>query len=433
MTIPFDRLIPLLLLWLLLPASIPAAEVEPLDKIVAIVDEDVIMRSELDAEITTIKAKLQEKGAPIPPDDVLQRQVMDRLIMKKLQLAAAARSGIQVGEDILAQAIGNIARNAGLTMSQFRQVLQDGGISFRHYREGIRQQIIIQQLLQKEVLQRIKVTDQEVKVFLAHQGNKIKGRAAYRLRHILIATPEGASADELQAAREKAQRLVEELRAGRDFAAAAMAESDGQQALSGGDLGWRKTKELPTLFAEQASSMERGDISDPIHTSSGYHIIKVEDYKGGDRHIINQTHVRHILIKTNEVTSEEDARSRLQQLKLRIEGGDDFAALARANSDDKGSAIEGGDLGWVTPGDLVPSFETEIASLAPGEISEPFRTDFGWHIAQVLERRQHDSTEEVQKAEARKAIRERKFQEERELFLRRLRDEAYIVKKLDDE
>jgi len=413
------------------PLLAAEGEGETLDQIVAIVDEDVVTRSELDMEINRIKVQLRARGSTqLPPPDVLEQQVLDRVIMKKLELAAAKRAGINVGEDIVAQAVSNIARQAGLTLSEFRQALNQEGISFQSYRDGIRQQIIIQRLLQKEVTQRIRVTDQEVKSFLARKADGGSGRSEYQLRHILIATPEGASPEELKRAKEKAQRLVQELRNGLDFATAAVAESDSQQALSGGDLGWRRTDQLPTLFIEQVANMKKGEISDPIRSGSGYNIIQVEDFKGGERHVINQTRVRHILVKTNEVTSDEDARTRLEQLRQRILGGDDFADLARANSEDTASAIKGGDLGWVTPGDLLPRFEEEMNGLSIDQVSEPFRTEFGWHIMQVLDRRSHDSTEEVKKTEARDKIRKRKFEEESELYLRRLRDEAYIEKKL---
>jgi len=427
---PFLRTIALLIG--LLP-GIGQAQVVALDQIVAVVDEDVVVSSELDAEMNKIIARIRQSGSPMPSKEVLEPQVLERLIMKKLSLAAAARSGVSVSEDVLAQAIGNIARNGGVTLSELRATLEREGISFRSFRESIREQIIIQQLMDKEVRQRIRVTDREIKAYLAQLGASAEGRSEYHLRHILIATPEGASPEQLRQARDKAEILVQKLRQGLDFSTAALTESDSQQALSGGDLGWRPTGQLPTLFADQVGGMEQGEISDPIHSPSGYHIIMVEDYKGGERHVINQTHVRHILVKTNEVTSDEDAITRLEQLKQRIDGGDDFADLARSHSDDTGSAIEGGDLGWVTPGDLLPLFEEKMNQLAIDQVSTPFNTDFSWHIVQVLGRREHDSTQEVQKAEARDEIRERKFEEESELYLRRLRDEAYVITRLTTE
>jgi len=409
-----------------------AAAAEPLDRIVAVVDEDVVVASELQSELENIVAQFRQKGARIPPKAVLERQLLERLILKKLQLAAAARAGIKVGEEILAQAVNNIARKNGMHISEFRQALEESGISFRKFRENLREQIIIQRFRDQEIKRRIRISDQEVEAFLARQGDAMDERSTYHLLHILISTPEAASPEQLNAARAKAQRLAAELRKGADFRSLALAESDGRQALEGGDLGWLPANQLPTIFTDTVKQMQRGEISDPIRTPSGYHIVKLEDYKGGEPHIITQTHARHILIRTNEITSDSDARIRLEQLKQRIDGGDDFAALARSHSDDKTSAIKGGDLGWTTPGDLLPRFEEEMNKLAINEVSAPFRTEFGWHIVQVLGRRQHDSTKEVKKAEARKAIQKRKLAEATELYLRRLRDEAYIDIRLND-
>ena len=415
-----------------LSTTVQGAQVEQIDYIVAVVDEDVILFSELNGEILKIVAQLNDRGARIPPREVLERQMLERLILEKLQLAKATQLGISVGEDILSQAVGNIARRNEMSLSEFRQALEESGISFRGYREGIRNQIIISRLLEQEVQRRIRVSDQEVRSFIAKQEGTAGNPAEYHLFHILIATPEGATPDELEAAHAKAERLVQELRSGLDFSTAALTESDGRQALEGGDLGWRPANQIPTVAADIIAEMERGEISDPIRSPSGYHIVKLADYRGGERKIINQTHARHILVTTNEITSDDEARVRLEQLKQRIEGGDDFATLARSNSDDKSSAIKGGDLGWVTPGDLVPRFEEEMNSLALEQISAPFRTEFGWHIVQVLARREHDSTETIEKTEAREAISKRKFTEESALYLRRLRDEAYVEIRLSE-
>ena len=424
-------LLAMLLILLLVPTVQTLAEVEPLDRVVAIVDEDVIVRSELNAESAKVIAALKQRGADLPPQSALDRQVLDRLILNKLQLARASKLGISISEEMLAQTIGDVARKNNLTLTQFREVLQADGINFSSYRESIREQLAIHQLLEREVLKQITVTDEELEAFKARKGS-LTGRTDYHLLHILIATPEGASADQLEKARTKAEQLVREMRQGADFSATALTHSDSQQALDGGDLGWRTSGQLPTLFVDKVDKMDKGEISDPIQSPSGYHIIKLVDFKGGERHMIDQTRVRHILITTNEVTSNEDAKTRLGQLRQRIVGGEDFNNLARSNSEDKGSAIKGGELGWVTPGDLVPRFESEMNKLGINQISEPFQTEFGWHIVQVLERRRHDSTEDVIKAEVRGAIRKRKFTEESELYLRRLKDEAYIFIVLDD-
>jgi len=251
-------------------------------------------------------------------------------------------------------------------------------------------------------------------------------RSEVRLSHILVAVPETATAEEVDAARRKAQDLVAKLRAGADFADLAVRYSDGRQALDGGDLGWFTMGEVPTLVQEQAHTLAKGEISEPLRSPSGFHIIKLTDLKGDGPEIVTQTHARHILVRTNEVVSDDDARIRLAQLRVRIVGGDDFATLARSHSDDTGSALKGGDLGWVNPGDTVPEFEQAMDALAPNEISQPFKSPFGWHIVQVLERRTEDTTEELMRVKARAAIRERKADEAVDLWLRRLRDEAYV-------
>lgn len=426
----------LLLLGLIITLGVPtiacSQQVEPVDEIIAVVNDDIIVRSELDNEILKIVSQLRQQGQRMPPQAAIEKQVLGRLILKKLQLEAASRAGINVSEDIVAQAINNIARKNNLSLSEFRRTLEEGGLSFRSFRQNVKEEITLQRLLEQEVRRRIRVTDQEVETYLARQASNLGERSAYHLQHILIATPEAASPEQIERARREAESIVQSLRDGADFTDLAITKSDGRQALEGGDLGWRPANQLPTIFVDLVINMERGEISDPIRTASGFHVIRLNDYKGGDRKIVTQSHVRHILISTNEVTSNADARTRLEQLRLRILGGDDFAALARSHSDDKSSAIKGGDLGWTAPGALLPRFEEEIAKLAPGELTQPFRTEFGWHLAQLLERRQHDSTREAQKAEARRAISDRKTAEESELYLRRLRDEAFIDIRISD-
>jgi peptidyl-prolyl cis-trans isomerase SurA len=307
-------------------------------------------------------------------------------------------------------------------------------MNFSSFRESIRETILVQRFLQRSTTDRVHITDREIETYLGQQTERPTRRSAYHIYHILVATAEGASSEHLRAAKAKARKIVSRLRAGADFKQIALAESDGRNALEGGDLGWRNASQVPTLFARLVPNMKRGAISEPIRSASGYHVIKLADYRGGGpvQRIVTQIHARHILVKTSEITSDSDARERLEQLKQRLEGGDDFADLARSHSDDQGSALKGGDLGWISSGDVVPEFEEQIKRLEAGQISSPFRTPFGWHLVQVLERRQHDSTMEVKKAEAREAIRRRKAAEEIDLFLRRLRDEAYVEIRLED-
>ena len=414
-----------------LPVPTALAAVADVDRIVAIVNDDIVARSELDFEIDKLISQILERNSRAPSRESIERQVLDRLILKKLQLVAAAKAGITVTEDVLAQAIGNIAKANNMRISDLRRTLEQEGVSFNRFRENIREQILIQRLQDQEILKKIRVTDQEVDAFLSSEKAGAGGRSEYRLLHILIATPEEASPEQLQKAQERAESIVARVRGGTDFQVIALTESDGQQALDGGDLGWRPLDQIPTLFVDTVAKMAPGDVSDPIKSPSGYHIIKLDDIKGGKTFIITQTNARHILVTTNEVTSEAAAKSRLSQLKTRIEGGEDFEALARSHSDDKSSAIKGGNLGWITPGDLLPAFEQEMNALSPGETSAPFRTDFGWHIVQVLDRRDYDSTEEMKRQEARAAIRQRKLAEEGEIYLRRLRDEAFVEIRLN--
>jgi peptidyl-prolyl cis-trans isomerase SurA len=417
------------LLW----ATPAAAEVSDFDSIVAVVNDDVITRSELETELDELLLQINADPARLPPRRVLEGQVLERIIADRLQLQAAEQAGIGVDDQTLAQAINNIASNNDLTLAELRTAMAADGMDFAQFRESVRKEIILSRLRNQEVINRINVSEQEIDNFLKKELVGTGGRTEYRLYHIRMGLPEAATPDEIRRTRARAEELVARLRAGGDFQQAAMTYSDGRQALEGGDLGWRKANELPTLFTDIVVEMQRGEISDPVQSASGFHIILLADYKGSDRQIIRQTHARHILINTNEMTSDTDARLRLAQLKQRIEGGDDFGALARSNSDDTASAIKGGDLGWVSGGDLVPAFEERMNALNPGQISEPFRTQFGWHIVQVIERRDYDNTNEVLRAKAREAIRERKANEAGELWLRRLRDEAYVEIRLDAE
>ncbi len=418
-----------------------AAAVQDVDRIVAVVDDEVIVNSELQERMAQVIAQLKAKKAKLPPKKILERQVLERLITDRVQLNAAKRSGINVSEDMLAQTISNIARNNKMSLSEFRSAVERSGLPFNKYRETLRNQLTTKRFLTKEMRSRVHITEREIDKYIANAKEVVKTpkrtrRTAFHLLHILVSTPEGASSDTIQKAKSKARRLVKKLRAGADFQNMALTESDGQQALEGGDLGWRKSNQIPTIFAKIVPKMGRGDISDPIRTSSGFHIIKLANYKGGNEikqsTVLEQTKARHILIRTNEITSDDDAKTRLEQLKQRLDGGDDFAALARSHSDDQASSIKGGELGWINPGDVVPEFEQQMQSLAVNEISKPFRTQYGWHIVQVLERRMHDRAGDIRRSQAKEAIFNRKASEEAQLLIRRLRDESYIEIHLED-
>jgi peptidyl-prolyl cis-trans isomerase SurA len=428
----FTTLVKISLFLSLLAGAALQAAVQPLDQIVAVVNDDVITKSELDSSMSEMEAQLAQKKVTPPPVDILRQQVLDRMISKRLQLQTAKRLGLSVDDDTVTKAIARIAKTNNITLLQLREVLEKDGISFALFREQLREDILINRLKQKEVINRIVITEQDVNNFLAREIGTQRQRSAVHLLHILIATPEGASPEDVQAAKLKAQSVYEELTQGADFGQVAMRVSDGRQALEGGDLGWIETSRIPSLFTKLVDAMEPGSVSEPIRNASGFHIVKLLEVKGGHKTIVNQTHARHILINTNEIVSDSEAKHRLQTLRERIINGESFEALARSHSDDKASAIKGGDLGWTNPGDLVPEFEEQMNALKLGEISQPFKTQFGWHIVQPLERRQHDSTEEVLRNTARQAIRKQKSEEAIDLWLRRLRDEAYVEVHLDE-
>ena len=416
--------------------SVFAASAEPsgiaeLNGIAAIVNDDVIVQTELRNRLRSVKSRLRQSGTLPPSDRVLVRQVLERLVLERLQLELATQSGIRVDENQLNQTIADMARRNGLNLSQFRDVIERDGHNFPDFREEIRNEMLISQVRRREVGNRVTVSDQEVDNFLANQALRGDSAAEYRLAHILIAVPESASDEQVRAAETRTLEVLEALRGGEDFAQTAAAVSDGQQALQGGDLGWRTKDQLPTLAADIVVKMKPGEITDPIRSTSGFHLVKLVDSRGDAKQVITQTLARHILVRTDELTSDEDARRHLEQLKDRLEQGDEFGNLARSHSDDTGSAANDGSLGWLNPGEVVPRFETEMNALAPGEISDPFETRFGWHIVQVQNRREHDSTAEVRRAKAVEEIRERRLEEGMQAWLRQLRDEAYVELRLD--
>ncbi|MET0067494.1 MAG: peptidylprolyl isomerase [Candidatus Thiodiazotropha sp.] len=431
-TLSYPRQLILLLLILLPGVSPPQAAVQELDNIVAIVNDDVITKTELDTKTREMLAQLTQKQTNLPPMEIIREQILERMISTRLQLQAAQRLGISVDDATVTKAISNIAETNNITLLQLRETLEADGISFPLFREQLREDILINRLKQKEVINRIVVTEQDIKNFLARELGTSRQRSAVHLTHILIATPEGASPQDVQAARKQAEEIHQQLQEGADFAELAIRYSDGRQALEGGDLGWIETSRIPSLFTSVVDEMEPGDISDPIRNASGYHIVKLTEVEGGNKLIINQTHARHILINTNEIVSDNEARQRLETLRERIVNGESFETLARSHSDDKASAIKGGDLGWTSPGDLVPAFEEQMNALALNEISHPFKTQFGWHLVQPLERRQHDNTEAVLKNKARQEIQKQKSDEAIELWLRQLRDEAYVEVLLEE-
>lgn len=404
----------------------------PLDRIVAVVNNDVILESELDDSIRTMRNQIEQEGQQPPPRHILEERVLEQMVVNKLQLQMAENSGIRVDDEALNRAINQIAANNNLSLSEFRRILESDGYSYESFRQRIRDEMTIARLRQRQVENRISVTDVEIDNYLSTQELQGSGETEYRLSHILVAVPEAADADEREQRRMIAEKVLEEIEAGRDFAALAEEVSDGQQASDGGNLGWRQLSEIPTLFRGDVRQMDVGDVSSIVENNSGFHIFQLSETRSADKHMVTQTRARHILLRPDELNTEADIRNRLDQLRQRIVGGDSFSELARAHSDDTASAVDGGDLGWVSPGDLVPEFQQAMNSLEPGQVSRPFNTDFGWHIVEVLERREHDSTEQYRRAEARGAIRERKSEEAMQNWLREMRDEAYVEYRLND-
>ena len=423
-----DNVIKKMLMALLLCCAVLSftTTAEVLDRMVAVVEDDVILESELNLEVATILQRIQASKAQLPPEAMLRKQVLEKLIMDKLQRLMAEKAGITVSEEMLTTSALEIAERNHLSLEQFRAELQNQGMSYKAFLDNMRNEIIINQLRGRELGGRIKVTDREIDHYLETEGKVGSEDIQYRLGHILVAVREGASATDIKKAQEKVNQVLEKLREGQDFGKLAMSYSDDANALKGGDLGWRALRDIPSLFSEGITRMQAGQVADAIRSPSGFHIIKMLEIKGIDSHTITKTKVRHILIKTNELIDDTEASKRLLELKKRIEDGDDFAALARSHSDDKGTAIKGGSLDWVTPGDLVKPFEEAMNGLNIGQISAPVQTQFGWHLIQVNEREKKDNSVEYRKNQVREAIRKRKIEEETELWMRRLRDEAYV-------
>jgi len=416
------------------PADVPPAppETQLLNRIVAIVNDGIIVSSELDTAITNVLAQLQAKGTRPPERGVLEKQVLERLVVEKLQLQLAESNGMSIDDTTLNSEVQNLARGNNLSVAEFRDIIERDGLSYATFREDLRKQLLIQELRRQMVGNRIRVTEQEVDNLQASLRASGSGDVEYHLAHILVAIPEAASPEQIQAAQQHATDILRRLRANADFSQLAIAESNGQTALEGGDLGWRSLGQMPELFVEPLKTLQTGDVSDLIRSSGGFHIIKLLEKRGDERHIMRQTRARHILLKEDELHSDADNRIRIKQLELRLRAGEDFATLARSNSQDTVSAAKGGDLGWLGPGDTVPEFEAAMNRLAPGEISEPVKTRFGWHLIQVEEYREHDDTEEFERNRVKNLIRTRKYDEELFLWLRRLRDEAYVEFRVDE-
>ena len=413
-------------------AATPPMPGVALDRVVAVVNDDVILKSELDARTSQVEKQILASNTPLPPLDVLQKQVLDQMITNRIELQQAANKGITVSDDTVNQALSRIAVNAGVTLDQLPDKLKAEGIAYADFRQDLRDQIIVQDLQQQVLSEQLHITQQELDDQI--KADQLNGDSSsdYHLSQILVALPLNPSPEQVAAARKKADGIYQKLKGGADFASTAVAYSDDQQALKGGDLGWRKGSELPTIFAGVVPQMKPGDFSTPIQSVSGFHIVKLDEVKqGASQAMITQTHARHILIRPGALLTEAQAKDKIDAIYQQLKGGADFAKLAEQDSSDPGSAKQGGDLGWLDPGATVPEFEAAMSKLQPGEMSEPFQTQFGWHIVQVLGRRQAQQSDENRRNLAYQAIYNRKSEDVIQHWLNEIKDTAFIEYDLD--
>ena len=424
-----DCLRPLLLGAVFLGTSVHA-DVQPLDRVVAIVDTDVVMQSQLDQRVREVQQTIAKRGDSLPPEHVLGQQVLERLIIENIQLQIGDRSGIRITDEELNQAVGTIAQRNNLSLEQFRAALERDGLSYEDAREQIRREMIISRVRQRRVAERIQVSDQEVENFLESESGKMQLSVEYRLANILIRVPDAASADEIQAAERRAQELYQQLQQGADFAQLAIASSASETALEGGNMGWRKAAQLPAPFDSMIGALSVGETSEPIRTPGGFILIKLLEKRGGETQVRDEVHVRHVLIKPSEIRSEAETKRLAERVYERIMAGEDFAELAKDFSEDPGSALNGGDLNWIDPNALVPEFRAVMAQTESGEVSKPFKSAFGWHVLQVMGRRATDGSEQFRKQQALSVLRNRKYEDELQAWLRQIRDEAYVESKL---
>ncbi len=422
------------MLGLLLPLSAFAQGVTPVDRIVAVVNKDVITSTELSDAVAGAQRQLRRQGTPLPDRGLLERQMLERMILDKAQIQLAKDKGIRVDELQLDRAVQRVAQNNKMTLADFRRALEADGVPFQAFREDLREQILLSRLREREVDDRVQVSDTEIDLFLAESAAKPDTRVEYQVSHILVRVPEQATPERIEAARGRAQKALNEARVGADFASLAASYSDAPDALQGGALGWRSHDRLPELFSSALALMQPGAVSEVLRSPAGFHILKLNDRRGtaGDGAPMAQTRLRHILIRAGESISETEALRRLTDLRARIvSSGADFAEMARVHSADA-SAARGGELDWVYPGDTVPDFERAYQELKEGEISQPVRTPFGYHLIQVLERRSAEQSPERKRMQARQALRERKADEAYQDWLRQLRDQIYVELRLEE-
>ena len=402
-----------------------------LDGVAAVVNDGIVLRSSLEQQVRMISERLEQQGQPLPPRNLLRQQVLERLVMQEVQMQRAARLGIQVPDEALNETLADVARRNGMQFSDLPAALEAQGIDYARYRDEVRQEMTIGQLRQRDVYSRIYVSPREVEQCVAKRKTSSVGEVEYDLAHILVAVPASATPEQAEERVARAQGIYDRARRGEDFAQLAISYSDSGTALEGGALGWRRVSQIPSFAAGAVAALPAGGITEPIRTPSGLHIFKVlERRDAASAALVSQVHARHILLQTNAVEDDDAVRQKLAGFRDRILRGEDFGAIASVNSADPGSAARGGDLGWVGPGTFVPAFEQQLDALSENEISQPFRTQYGWHIVQLLGRRTYDATDDVLRNRCVAQLRESRADEETEIWMRRLRDEAFVEYRL---
>jgi len=428
-----NRFLPALAAWLCIAgAPLHAEQPVPADRIVAVVNDEVITLGELQIRLVQVQRQLQQQRTPLPPKEVLERQLLERMIADKVQIQFAREAGLKIDDVQLDRALTRIAETNRMSLSDFRTAIERDGIAWPKFREEIRSEMLIARIRERETEARATVSEAEIDNYLA-SADRSAAKEEFMVSHVLVRVPEQVNPDQLARLRARAEDALAQIRLGTDFGQVAATYSDAPDGLTGGSLGWRTLDRLPSLFADAVSKLQPGELAPILRSPAGFHILKLIQRRGGSLsgQKIQQTQVRHILIKTGELVSQDEAKRRLVALKERLDNGADFAELARLHSNDL-SASKGGDLGWVYPGDTVPEFERAMNALKPGDVSEPVQSPFGWHLIQVQDRRVQDMSEERQRQVARQALRERKAEEAYEEWLRQLRDRAYVEYRLEE-
>jgi peptidyl-prolyl cis-trans isomerase SurA len=397
-----------------------------LDRVVAVVNEGILLQSQLSERTQLVTQQIRSQNGQMPPRDVLAGQVLEQLIVQEVQLQRARRLGIRVSDGILNSRLNQVAQRNGLSLSELPAAMASQGINYNLFREDMREEMMLDSLHQRDVLAKITVSEKEIQRYLEREESNSGVQIDYELSQILASIPVSSRQEDIDAAQARINDLHEQLVNGADFSELARSSSDGQNSLNGGDLGWRKGAQLPPAFFDVVRDLDPGQFTAPVRSSSGFHILKVNDIRGAEQIIVLQTHLRHILMQPDQIMDDKAIEQKMTQLRERIIAGDEFADVTRLESADPGSAAQGGDLGWSSVGSFPPDFEAMVEQLSPGEISQPFRSDFGWHIVLLEDRKERDTTDEVKRERAIAAIRESKQEQETEIWLRQLRDEAYV-------